>query len=279
MKTGDAVREDRLRDLSRERRTILPEYRGECNMKITFFKNESQFYPRRSYLWTNAEKVDVDFKFKRLRKHSQLLFVIPLVIFLTFLRFGSDWLFCVIIAILCTPVHELCHALFCWLSGRKVEGIYFFPYKRVFSSVTAYVKPAFGVWNKTQAVLFSLFPIILLSFVPAIAALFISSLRIWLLFLSVFNLSTSCFDIIDVCCLLKLPRNCLHFGDFILTVVEADHPVIIHQLFVTSKLDKIDHKCFQFYDNKLTGIDSPPESCAVNRLREEFVKQFNFKQT
>ena len=90
MKTGDAVREDKLGDLSRERRTILPKYRGECNMKITFFKNESQFYPRRSYLWTNAEKVDVDFKFKRLRKHSQLLFVIPLVIFLTFLRFGSD---------------------------------------------------------------------------------------------------------------------------------------------------------------------------------------------
>lgn len=90
-------------------------------MKITFFKNESQFYPRRSYLWTNAEKVDVDFKFKRLRKHSQLLFVIPLVIFLTFLRFGSDWLFCVIIAILCTPVHELCHALFCWLSGRNAH--------------------------------------------------------------------------------------------------------------------------------------------------------------
>lgn len=248
-------------------------------MKITFFKNEPYFYPRVSYLWTNAEKVDIDFKLKKLRKYLQLLFVIPLVIFLTLSEYSSGWLFYIITAIFCLPIHELCHALFCLLSGRKVDGIYFFPYKQVFSSATAYVKPAFGVWNKAQAVLFSLFPIILLSFVPAISALFIPFLKTRLLFLSVFNLSVSCFDIIDACCLLKLPRDCLHFGDFILTAVKADCPVIIHRLSVTSKLDKINHKCFQFYDNKLTEIDPPPESSAVDRLIEEFVKQFNLKST
>lgn len=248
-------------------------------MKITFFKSESYFHPRISYCWTNAEKIDVDFKLKKLRKYSQLLFVIPLVIFLTFLKLGSDWLFYIITAVLCLPVHELCHALFCWISGREVEGMYFFPCRRVFSSQIAYVKPAFGVWSKVQAVLFALFPIILLSFVPAISAAFVSSLRVWLLFLSIFNLSVSCFDIIDVCCLLKLPRNCLHFGDLILTAIEAKRPVIIHRLSVTYELDKIDHKCFQFYDNKLTEIDPPPESCAVSRLREEFVKQFNLEST
>ncbi len=248
-------------------------------MKITFFKNEPYFHPRISYCWTNAEKVDVDFKLKKLRKYSQLLFVIPLVIFLIFLELGSDWLFYIIAAVLCLPVHELCHALFCWISEREVEGIYFFPCRRVFSSQIAYVKPAFGVWNKAQAVLFSLFPIILLSFVPAISALFIPFLKTRLLFLSVCNLSVSCFDIIDACCLLKLPRDCLHFGDFILTAVKADCPVIIHRLSVTSKLDKIDHKCFQFYDNKLTEIDPPPESSAVDRLIEEFVKQFNLEST
>lgn len=248
-------------------------------MKITFFKNESYFHPRISYAWTNAEKVDVDFKLRKLRKYSQFLFAVPLVIFLALSESGSDWLFYIITAILCLPVHELCHALFCSLSGRKAEHIYFFPYKQVFSSATAYVKPAFGVWNKTQAVLFALFPTILLSFVTAIAAVFISSLRIWLLFLSIFNLSISCFDIIDACCLLKLPRNCLYFGDFVLTAAEADRPVIIHRLSVTSKADKIEHKCFQFYNNKLTEIDPPPESPAADRLREEFVKQFNLKST
>lgn len=143
-------------------------------MKIAFFKNESDFHPRTSYCWTNAEQVVVDFKLKKAGKYLQFLLVIPLVVFLASLKLGSDWPFCIIIAILCLPAHELCHALFCRLSGRKAEGIYFFPSKRVFSftSATAYVKPAFGVWNKTQAVLFGAFPLILLTFVPATAALF-----------------------------------------------------------------------------------------------------------
>lgn len=249
-------------------------------MKIAFFKNESDFHPRTSYCWANAEQVNVDFKLKKAGKYLQFLLVIPLAVFLLSLKLGSDWPFCIIIAILCLPAHELCHALFCLLSGRNVEGIYFFPSKRVFSftSVTAYVKPAFGVWSKAQAILCSSFPLILLTFVPAIAALFVSSFRVWLLILSVFNLSMSSFDIINVCCRLKLPRNYLYFGDFVLTATEADRPVIIHRLSVTSELDKIEHKCFQFYNNKLTEIDPPPESCAVNRLREEFIEQFNIKQ-
>lgn len=248
-------------------------------MKITFFKSESYFHPRISYCWTNAEKVDADGKAKKIKNYSQFLFVVPLVIFLILSMSDSDWLFYILTAVLCPPVHELCHALFCWLSGRKVEGIYFFPHKQVFSSATAYVKPAFGVWSKTQAILFTLFPVILLSLIPALLAVFISSLRTHLLFLSLFNLSASCFDITDACCLLKLPRNCLHFGDFILIAAEADRPVIIHRLSVTPELDKIDHKCFQFRDNRLTEITTPPESHDVNSLKEEFVKQFNLPST
>ena len=102
-------------------------------MKIAFFKNESDFHPRTSYCWTNAEQVVVDFKLKKAGKYLQFLLVIPLVVFLLSLKLGSDWPFCIIIAILCLPAHELCHALFCRLSGRKAEGIYFFPSKRVFS--------------------------------------------------------------------------------------------------------------------------------------------------
>lgn len=64
-----------------------------------------------------------------------------------------------------------------------------------------------------------------------------------------------------------------------MAAVEADRPVIIHRLSVTSRADKIEHKCFQFYNNKLTEIDPPPESPAADRLREEFVKQFNLKPT
>ena len=248
-------------------------------MRISFFKNESHFYPRISYTVENAEIVSLNQKIQSLKKYSIWLFMLPLLIF-TFAFYknlGSNFTVLISIVILCLPMHELCHALFCWIMGRKVERIFFFPYKRVFSVPTAYVKPVFGVWNKTQVVLFSLFPLILLSLVPALLAIFIPSVRIWMIFLSLYNLSVSNLDIIDIVCFLKLPQNCLHFGDIILTVKEVDKPVIIHRLSVTSKLDKIDHVCFQYAHNKLAEIHPVPESSEVLKLKQEFINQFDFK--
>ena len=248
-------------------------------MKISFFKNESHFYPRISYTVENAEIVSLNQKIQSLKKYSIWLFMLPLLIF-TFAFYknlGSNFTVLISIVILCLPMHELCHALFCWMMGRKVERIFFLPYKRVFSVPTAYVKPVFGVWNKTQVVLFSLFPLILLSLVPALLAIFIPSVRMWMIFLSLFNLSVSSLDIIDIVCFLKLPQNCLYFGDIILTVKDVDKPTIIHRLSVTPKLDKIDHICFQYANNKLTEINPAPESSEVTKLRQEFIKQFNFE--
>ena len=248
-------------------------------MKISFFKNESHFYPRISYTVENAEIVSLNQKIQSLKKYSIWLFMLPLLIF-TFAFYknlGSNFTVLISIVILCLPIHELGHALFCWMMGRKVERIFFFPYKRVFSVPTAYVKPTFGVWNKTQVVMWSLFPLLLLSFLPASLAVFIPSVRMWMIFLTLFNLSVSSLDIIDIVCFLKLSQNCLHFGDFVLMVKEADKPIIIHRLSVTPKLDKIDHICFLYANNKLTEINPAPESSEVTKLRQEFIKQFNFE--
>ena len=122
-------------------------------MKITFFKNESHFYPRISYTVENAEIVSLNQKIQSLKKYSIWLFMLPLLIF-TFVFYrnlGSNYIALIAIVFLCLPIHELCHALFCWITGRKVERIFFFPYKRVISVPIAYVKPAFGFWNKTEA--------------------------------------------------------------------------------------------------------------------------------
>lgn len=110
-----------------------------------------------------------------------------------------------------------------------------------------------------------------------ILAFFVSAIRFELLFISLFNLAASCFDIVDILCLLKTPRKSLHFSDFILNIEQSAEPIIIHRLSATSKLDKIEHKCFQYRDNKLTETDRVPESSEVNRLREEFVKQFDLE--
>jgi len=178
-------------------------------MKISFFKNESHFHPRISYTFENAELVSIDHKILKLKKYSTWLFMLPLLIFIFvfYKNLGSNSPVLIAIVILCLPIHELCHALFCWITGRKVERIFFFPHKGVFSVPTAYVKPVFGVWNKNQVLLCSMFPLILLSFVPALLAVFIPSLKIWMIFLSLYNLSVSSLDIIDILCFLKLQKT------------------------------------------------------------------------
>ena len=247
-------------------------------MKIVFFKNESHFYPRLSYTWENAEQVHLNSKLQNLKKIFIFLLAIPFIVFL-FVKIdelSSKWLLFIAISLLCLPIHELCHALFCWISGRKVERICFFPYKQIFSK-SAYVKPTFGVWNKYQAILFVAFPIIILSFIPAILAIFVAPLRFWLLYLSLLNLSASYSDIVDIICFFKLPQNALYLMDVILKVKDKDKPVIIHQLSVTPKLDKIHHKCFEYFNGRLTEKENPAETVETRNLKQEFINQIDLK--
>lgn len=249
-------------------------------MKIVFFKNEAHYHPRISYAWENAENVDSDSKSPNLKRVFMWIFAIPFFVFVIVYgqELTSKWLLLLIPSLLCLPIHEFCHSLFCWISGRKVERIHFFPYKQVLSTVTAYVKPAFGVWNKYQIILFYSFPIIILSIIPAILAVFIAPLRLWLVSFSLMNITVSCSDIIDIFYLLKLPKNSLHFMDFTLIIKDTDKPVIIHQLSVTPKLDKIHHKCFEYYNGRLTEKEPPAETVEIMKLKQEFINQFHLQQ-
>lgn len=248
-------------------------------MKIVFFKNESHFHPRLSYTWENAEQVHLNSKLQNSKKIFIFLLVVPSFAFLFFNQkeLSSKWLLLLAISLLCMPIHELCHALFCWISGRKVERICFFPYKRIFSKAAGYVKPTFSVWNKYQAILLVSFPIIILSIIPAILAIFIAPLRLWVLYLSLLNISVSSSDIVDIICLFKLPPNALYLVDIILTAKEVDKPIIIHQLSVTPKLDKIHHKCFEYFNGGLTEKEQPAETVETRKLKQEFINQFDLE--
>ena len=248
-------------------------------MKIVFFKNESHFHPRLSYTWENAEQVHLNSKLQNWKKFFIFLLAVPFLAFLFANKkeLSSKWLLLLAISLFCLPIHELCHALFCWISGRKVERICFFPYKRIFSKPAGYVKPTFSVWNKYQAILLVSFPIIMLSIIPAIFAIFIAPLRLWLLYLSLLNISVSCFDIIDIICLFKLRQDALYLVDIMLNIKEKDKPVIIHQLSVTPKLDKIYHKCFEYFNGRLTEKENPAETVETRKLKQEFITQFALK--
>ena len=256
-------------------------------MKITFFKNEPSLYLRRSFSWENAKKVDFNFNLKKqkVRRCIDVLSIISMLVFVCF--FYSQlveiyWLFLATL-LLCLPVHELCHAVFCWIVGRKVECICFFPYsklplKKQLSLPAAYVRLVSGVWRKHQAILFATFPLILLSIIPAVLAIFISPLRYWLLFLSIYNFGTSSFDIYDVLCFIHAPANCINVGDVWLIAQDKSKPIVIHQIFVTPELDKIHHKCFSYFNGKSTEIQQVYDTSDTITLKQEFREQFHIEQ-
>lgn len=65
--------------------------------------------------------------------------------------------------------------------------------------------------------------------------------------------------------------------DVILKVKDKDKPVIIHQLSVTPKLDKIHHKCFEYFNGRLTEKENPAETVETRNLKQEFINQFDLK--
>ena len=253
-------------------------------MKITFFKNESDFYPRHSFSWENAKKVDFNLEMPKVRRCVEVLSIILMLTFVCF--FYSQlaeiyWLF-IATLLLCLPAHELCHAIFCWIVGRRVERICFYPYsklplKKQISLPAAYVKPAFGVWNKCQVVLRAAFPLILLSIIPAVLAIFISPLRYWLLFLSLYNFGGSSFDICKVLRSIQAPANCINVGNVWLIARDESKPIVIHQIFVTPELDKIHHECFSYFNGQRTEIQAYDTSETV-ALKQEFRQQFHLEQ-
>lgn len=244
-------------------------------MKIHFFKNESHFYPRLSYSFENAKNVPFVDRCKKIRKSMPWILAIPASVFYLLFRGQFSFVFFILTFLFLLPVHELCHALFCWLCGRKVARICFFPYKFRLTGVGAYVKPAFGVFSKYQWILFAAFPLLLLTVLPAILPVFIPSCREELLLLSLINLACSAMDIMDIYNLFFLPKNGLYFGDFAVTVTDETKPVIIHELYVTNDMDGIHHKRFTYENGKITENDSVYDTPDTIGLKKEFMEQFN----
>lgn len=245
-------------------------------MKITFFKNESHFYPRISYTWENAEELKLSRGTLKARICLSLILLIPFVAYLyLFLKNNTDKFFIgFAIIILTLPLHELCHALYCVIIGRKVERISFFPYKSLLAP-EAYVVPSFNSWKKHQAILLSAFPLILMSALPAILAVFDSPLRPYLLILSLSNISTAAFDIIDIIHFIQFPKDSIYFIHFSLKEKDVEQPIVIHQLSITPKLDKINHRQFEYFEGKLTEKENVTDTTATEQLKKEFIAHFN----
>ncbi len=242
-------------------------------MKITFFKNENHFSARTSYCWENAELAEPKIKSNIIRILLIIIGLITLPIYIWFFRneFSNYiWLF-IPIAIALIVLHELCHALFFVITKRKVKRICFLSSFRL-NEPTAYVMPELSSWSKIERVLFYLFPIIILSLVPTIIAIFLPIVRLWLILVALINLTGSAFDINDTIKTISLPKRSVIFEGFSL-IPTNNQPIIIHKLTLTKDTLTILHEQFVYENKKLSKSDIATETENVKQLKNEFIQQ------
>ncbi len=97
-------------------------------------------------------------------------------IVLQFLEKGF-WVF-ILMPFIVFPLHEFCHIHYALIMKKKVIGICFLPYNYEFTlfKPSAYVKFDFNYIKKIHLIMFSIFPLILLTILPYLLPIFIPSL-------------------------------------------------------------------------------------------------------
>ena len=242
-------------------------------MKITFFKNENHFSARTSYCWENAELADPKIKNSIIRILLTTIGLITLPVYIWFFRneFSNYiWMFIPIVIALIV-LHEFCHALFCFITKRKVNRICFLSSFRL-NEPTSYVMPELSSWSKIERVLFYLFPIVILSLVPTIIAIFLPIVRLWLILVALINLTFSAFDINDTIKTISLPKRSVIFEGFSL-IPTNNQPIIIHKLILTKEKTEILHEQFIWKSYELSKCDNLIETESVKQLKDEMLQQ------
>ena len=254
-------------------------------MKITYRKNESHDYSRLSYLLQGGDWLHD-------RKQAPTVFryvwcvvwlVAAVAWALLHARALRDHVYLLaVFALLLLPVHELCHALFLWLTGRKVYAIRFYPYPGKRNMPSAYVIADLTILSRTEKLLLSAFPLLLLTVLPAAVALLCPPLRIWLLWISFCNAADSCFDAQNILGYLFLPRNARCIGG-VWCVLREGEDVILRRLRIkpgATRLSEVERTDFRAEGKCLTEIPAEgdgrnADGYGIPELLEEFRQQFN----
>ena len=249
-------------------------------MKITYGKNESHDYSRLSYLLQGGDWLHD-------RKQPPTAFrhiwsIVWLVAAITWIslhaRALKDQAYLVVVfALLLLPLHELCHALFLWLTGRRVYAIRFYPYpgKWSLNLPGAYVMPDLAILTRTEHVLLAAFPLLLLTVLPAVVALLCPPLRVWLLWIAFCNAAAACFDAHNILGYLLLPKNARCIGG-VWCVLHEGEPVILRRLRIrpgATHLSDMERTDFRVEGRRLTEIPAVTAD-GVPELLEEFKQQF-----
>ena len=132
--------------------------------------------------------------------------------------------------------------------------------------------PEFSAWGKIERALFYLFPLILISIIPLMVAIFLPAVRLWLILVALINLTTSAFDISDAIKTISLPKDSIVFEGFSL-LSNNNQPIVIHKLVLTKEKTEILHEQFVYENKKLSKCDIATETENVKQLKNEILQQ------
>lgn len=247
------------------------------DLKITVGKNESHEYLRVRYAMHYAEVAAVE----PAPKHMSEIwcwgsFALTLLYAVLIRReIAGDPLTFAAIYILQLPLHELCHALFLWLTGRRVYAIRLWPYKRERGKKTAYVRPELYPFTRTAYGLLAAFPLILLSALPLLAAIAFPSLRYYMIWLALLNLGGSAFDACDLVKTAKAPKGAYNIeGNW--CVPEEGETIILKRMRVKlgatsmADIERTDFRMKGKYFEEIPLTDDDLLLSMLEGLKEEY---------
>ncbi len=255
-------------------------------MKLYFRKNQWDIYPRISFIWSGINKLPSPKPFSKITSNIIMISLLSVVLALTviwaiFFDISSQKLIISSIAtfIIGLPIHELLHAIYVWMIGGKVEGIYFFPKnKRVplLKRPGAYVYPDFIVVNKFNTIMISAFPLIILTSVPLIFAVFLPSISDILFFIAIWGFAMASLDICNIIQLiLRMPNDSLYFFN-VVYFTPTDAPAVFKMITKRNDRDELIYREFIFDKGNFSEVEFEHDERTL-KLEKEFTVQFELR--
>lgn len=172
------------------------------------------------------------------------------------------------------PLHEVCHASYCWLTGKKVDRICFFPISNK-PKMLACVRPEFTLWNRMEKIWFNFFPLLILTVFPAVLSIVIPEYSFWLRYISLLNLAISYLDLESIFWMAALPPNMIFAGNMAL-IPNGEDMVVIHRLFIHMESRVVEHTQFCWEHGTWSEQIPAEETAEVKQCRKE-MEEYYFK--
>lgn len=259
-------------------------------MKLYFYKNMDQLIPTEPCVWDDddAEMLGPPKRLKNFENALSLvlngMMLLWLLWLILFAKPENLWgiLAYLLIFLLVIPVSAFCDALGFWLLGKRIQFIILFPSNPQSAgraTMSFMVMPSYDAFKRWQLLFGSLFPTLLFTAAPVLAAVFLPDWRPWLLTLAVFFIFCNArWAFTTVYTVARLPKDAVIVRSIPFRIKDPGKPFIHHRLFLSEDHTAVCHETYSWFDNKLTVIP-PFETAETLEAKQKLAEEFHAEYT